>query len=135
MLTLDAPTREYCAGTRRITTNTPLQALVLWNDEQFVESARKLAERTLREASTDRSRIELLSRRLTGERPSSSSASVMLDVLNTYRERYEAAPDDARALVAVGNSPVPEDIPPSELASWTMLTNALMATDAVIVKD
>ena len=69
MLTLDAPTREYCAGTRRVATNTPLQALVLWNDEQFVEAARKVAERTIREAGSDRARIELLHRRIAGDRP------------------------------------------------------------------
>ena len=43
MLTLDAPTREFCT-VRRFATNTPLQALVLWDDPQFVEAARKLEQ-------------------------------------------------------------------------------------------
>ena len=135
MLTFDAPTREYCSGTRRISTNTPLQALVLWNDEQFVEAARVAAERTLREAVTDRARIDRLYRRTTGTTPSVRTAHALKDALRAYRERYEAAPEDARARVAVGEAPVPADIPESELASWTLLANALLSSDAAIVKD
>ena len=49
---MNAPTREYCV-VRRERTNTPLQALVTLNDEQFVEAARHLAQRTLLEGGTD----------------------------------------------------------------------------------
>ena len=135
MLTFDAPTREYCSGTRRISTNTPLQALVLWNDEQFVEAARMVAERTLREAVTDRARLDLLYRRTTGDVLSKETAQVLRDTLNAYRARYSSAPEDAAMLVSVGEAPVPEDIPMPELASWTLLANALLSSDAAIVKD
>ena len=134
MLSFDAPTREYCV-TSRMVTNTPLQALVLWNDEQFVEASRKLAERTIRSGDDDDERMRIMVLRAHGSTLEAETRTVLLEALEAYRLRYEAAPDDAAALVSVGESKTPEDIPASELAAWTMLANALLASDAAIVKD
>ena len=134
MLSFDAPTREYCV-TSRMVTNTPLQALVLWNDEQFVEASRKLAERTIRSGDDDDERLRIMVLRAHGSTLEAETRTVLLEALEAYRLRYEAAPDDAAALVSVGESKTPEDIPASELAAWTMLANALLASDAAIVKD
>jgi hypothetical protein len=60
---------------------------------------------------------------------------VLLEALEAFRLRYREAPEDALALVSVGESVTPEDIPSPELAAWTMLANALLASDAAIVKD
>ena len=134
MLTFDAPTREFCS-TRRIVTNTPLQALALWNDPQFVEAARFAAARTLRESSDDRARIELLYRRATGVHPSDNARMLMEAVLAENRARYQAAPSDAMQLLSVGSSARVEDLDAAELAAWTMLANAVLTSDATIVKD
>jgi hypothetical protein len=134
MLALDAPTREYCV-TRRLVTNTPLQALVLWNDPQFVEAARGLATRTLGTPGTDAERIAELHRRCTGEPPTPDAAVALAEALAAYRERFGAAPDDAERLLSVGASPRPPELPAAELASWTMLGNAVLASDRTIVKD
>ncbi|MCE2884311.1 MAG: PSD1 and planctomycete cytochrome C domain-containing protein [Planctomycetaceae bacterium] len=134
MLTFDAPTREFCTP-RRLATNTPLQALVLWNDPQFVEAARAAAERTLREQKDDAARIELIYRRATGEAPSERARAAMVDTLARNRERYAAAPMDAEKLVSVGYAPRSGDIEAAELAAWTMLVNAVLSSDGTIVKD
>ena len=134
MLTFDVPTREYCV-TNRISTNTPLQALVLWNDEQFVEAARVVAQRTLSVTQDDRSALSLLAIRTTGSELSEGNVERMLQAVDSYRARYQSAPEDAVALISVGEAPVPEDQDPAELATWTMIANALLSSDAAIVKD
>lgn len=134
MLTLDAPTREFCS-TRRLTTNTPLQALVLWNDEQLVEAARHAAARVLAEPGDDASRLSLLYLRCTGERPTAVQLQALKATLRAHRARYQAATDDALLLMAVGESPPPAPAESPETAAWTLIANAILCSDASLVKD
>ena len=134
MLALDAPTREYCS-TRRLTTNTPLQALVLWNDPQFVEAAKLLAATVIERETTDEARFDLLFRITTAAPPSDAIRETLRDTIARYRSRYENAPEDAASLIAVGETMPPEGLDPAELAAWTMLANAVLCSDAAIVKD
>jgi hypothetical protein len=133
MLTFDAPTRESCV-IRRAQTATPLQALVLWNDEQFVEAARVLAARTLAERADDPARLARMFLRCTGREPDADEAAALAAALDDFRARFAAAPEDARALVAVGEAPAPGEVEPAELAAWTMIASALFSLDATICR-
>lgn len=135
MLALDAPTREFCT-VRRFTTNTPLQSLVLWNDPQFVEAARVTAERTLGEPGDDRARLARLWTRVTGHPADDARVSVLAEALAAERLRWGGTgAADAEKLVAVGEAPARAGIPASEVAAWTMVSHAILASDLAIVKD
>jgi hypothetical protein len=134
LLTFDAPTREFCT-TRRMSTNTPLQALVLWNDPQFVEAARAAAARVLSEPGTDAARMRTLFLRATAHEPRAGLLDRLLEDLELYRARFARSADDAMKLVAVGEHPAGRSMEPAELAAWTMVANAILASDPVIVKD
>ena len=134
LMTFDAPTREFCTA-RRISTNTPLQALVLWNDPQFVEAARETAARVMESSGGDQDRLTELYRRCTGSPPTPSIATAMQTALESWRTRYSASVDDAAALISVGETPTPEDVDSAELAAWTMLASAVLSSDAALVKD
>ena len=136
LLAFDAPTREYC-NTRRLTTNTPLQALVLWNDPQFVEAARMLAARVLLGLpdADDRTRLDRMFRLATASPVPDAVAPVVLETLEGFRTRYAGDPEAANGLLAVGDIPVPEGVDPSELAAWSMIANAVLSSDSAIVKD
>ncbi len=131
MLTLDAPTRESCT-IRRPSTDTPLQALALWNDEQFVEAARVLAERSLTEPGDDTQRLRRIYRRCTGRTPDESELKTLGAALDQFRARYRDAPEDAAKLLGVGASPMPAGADQAELAAWTLIANAMLNLDATI---
>ncbi len=134
LLTLDAPTREFCT-IRRASTNTPLQALVLWNDEQFVEAARSLAARVLAEpAADDGARLASLFLRCAARMPEADELALLRAALADFRARYAAAPEDAQRLIEVGESMPPAGLEPAELAAWTMLANAVLNLDAVLTR-
>lgn len=133
MLTFDAPTRESCT-IRRIATSTPLQALALWNDEQFVEAARVLAARTLKAPGNDREHLTTLMIRCTGHTPNEPDLAALSDVLAEFRERFKACPEDAAKIISIGEAPMASDLDPSELAAWTMICNAALNLDACITR-
>ena len=132
--TFDAPTREACV-IRRPVTNTPLQALVLWNDEQFVEASRVLAQRTLDGGGDEDSRIVTMFRRCTGHAPADEDLAQLRTALEHFRARYTASPEDAELLLAVGEAPRPEGIAPTELAAWTVIASSVLSLHETITQD
>ncbi|MFO1051173.1 MAG: PSD1 and planctomycete cytochrome C domain-containing protein [Planctomycetota bacterium] len=134
MATFDAPTREFCV-VRRAATNTPLQALVLWNDEQFVEAARNLAQRVMREAGDDTARLDRMFRLCTGRHPSARESSILRSTLLDFRNRYRGAATDAEALLGRGESRPDPALDPIESAALTMVASTVLSLDDTIVRD
>jgi cytochrome c553 len=132
--TFDAPTRESCV-IRRIATNTPLQALVLWNDVQFVEAARVLAQRTLSAPGSDGERLEALFVRATGRKAAANALTPLEQGLERFRARYAGDEEGAKKLVALGMAPRPENADPRELAAWTMLASTVLNLDATLCRN
>lgn len=126
MLTFDATNREVCV-VRRETTATPLQALVLLNDPQFVEAARKLAEQAaLRHPDDIASRMATLFTALTSREPLADELAVLVAAYREQQALFAAAPDGAVAYTAVGESPVDTSLDPVELAATTALAQGVM---------
>jgi hypothetical protein len=130
----DAPTREVCTA-RRQTTNTPLQALVLLDDVQFVEAARVLADHALSEGGADdTARITYMFRRLATRDPLPAERKLLGSLLNEQRAIFQGAPADAAQLIAVGDSKPSVSSPATELAAMTAVAQTIMNFDATVWK-
>ena len=134
MMTFDTAARNTCI-VRRQNTSTPLQALVLLNDTQFVEAARKLAERMLKEggATTD-ARITFAFRLLTGRHPSKAELTVLKKLHDEQLALFRADLDDATSLTKVGESTTDTALDHAELAACTALANVLLNFDEAVFK-
>jgi hypothetical protein len=129
----NAPSRENCT-VKRERTNTPLQALVTLNDEQFVEAARVLADRALEiGGETDDSRLDFIVKRILSRPLSPPEVTIVKQSLADLSGWYAAHPEEAKQLVEVGDSK-PRAGDAVQQASWTMLTNELMNLDEVLCK-
>jgi hypothetical protein len=130
----DAPVRDVVC-TRRQRTDTPLQALVTMNDEQWVEAARALAQRVIHdEGPQPATRIRLMSNILLAHDPSPNTEAILEASLDKMRQHYRADPDAAHALVTVGESKPDSTIPAAELAAWTMVASEMLNLDETITK-
>ena len=144
MLVFDAPNRETCIVARPATT-TPLQALVLLNDVQFVEASRAFAQRILSrgagfqpastdpEADAERLRwavLECLSRE-----PSENELKILTAALRRERARYQGDEKLARAYLSAGESPRDENIPPAEHAAWSQIASLLFNLSETITRN
>ena len=130
----DAPTRDAVC-TRRQRTDTPLQALVTMNDVQWVEAARTLAERVIREAGPlPEQRINRMGMILLARVPPPQMAAVLEKSFNEMQKHYAANPKDARSLVKIGEHKVDKSISEPELAAWTMIASEMLNLDETLNK-
>jgi hypothetical protein len=133
LLTFDSPTREKCT-VRRARTNTPLQALVLLNDETYVEAARALAAWALTQKGADDSRLTLAFRRVTSRMPAADEIATLTKLLHSQRTRFAVHRDEATKLIAIGASKHGHELDPVELAAWTVTLHTLFNLDETITR-
>jgi len=135
LMTFDAPSRENCT-VRRPRTNTPLQALVLLNDKQFVEAARKLAERMMSDGGATFEQRATYGFRLTTARvPTTDELAVLQRVFAKQTSHFQANAESAVKLLSYGEAKRNEQLPPVELAAYTMLANVMLNLDETVTKE
>ena len=135
MAAFDAPNREVCTVTRPHT-NTPLQALVLLNDVQFVEAARAFAQRILqRDLDDDRSRLEWAFMEALARPPADEELDLLVNALERERRRYREDPEAAAGFVRVGESPRDQDLDETEHAAWGQLASLLLNLSETITRN
>jgi len=134
MVLFDMPSREICS-VRRPRTDTPLQALTLMNDITFVEAARGLAQRILREGgSTPSSRMDLAFRLVLARDPTATESAILTRAVQRETNRYEANPKAALALLRIGDLPIAHTTDPAELAAYTLAASTVLNMDETVTK-
>ena len=131
----DAPDREKCIA-RRSRTNTPLQALVLMNDPTYVEASRVLAHRMVSEGGPGGAdRVRFAYERALARPPSVTESRLLEDLAREQTKKFEAAPELARELLQIGETPADGEIPAAELAAWTIVASSILNLDETISKE
>ncbi|MEM6798181.1 MAG: PSD1 and planctomycete cytochrome C domain-containing protein [Planctomycetota bacterium] len=120
MAAFDAPTRETCV-TRRGKTTTPLQALVLWNEPQFVAAAQGLAERAVRGGGDDKAVIDRAFRIALSRPAREAELEALRRQLQWSRGRYAAAPEKAMELTGIDDAKVA-----AARAPWTLVATTII---------
>jgi len=136
MLTVfDAPTGNVTC-TRRIRSNTPLQALTLANDVTFLECSRALAERILSESPADIEHQARHAFRLgLAREPSPRELERLVALVQQQRSAYTAQPEAARQLAGVATSTEASLEFVSQRAAWTAVGRVLLNLDEFITRE
>lgn len=134
MLTFDATGREVCTA-RRERTATPLQALVLLNDPQFVEAARVLAEKILKTPGAGRDQwLQSAFRSLTSRLPDAKELAILNRLFEEQKQYFEKKDSSATEFLAVGDAPRDASLNPADHAALTVTIKAIMSFDECVTK-
>jgi hypothetical protein len=134
MTAFDAPSREVCV-LKRSTTGTPQQAFVLLNDTQFVEAARVLAQKAIKEnGDSPRKQIRCVFCRLTGREPDTTELKLLSELWNEQQAIFAKEPARARQLIAVGDTKADASLDVVKLAAATEVAQAILNLDATVWK-
>ena len=134
MTAFDAPARDVCV-LKREKTNTPMQALILLNDPQFVEAARVLAERMQKEGgAVPETQIEYGFQLMCGRKTRAEESELLLNQYQFSLERFTQTPEAAEELLTVGEYPVDHQLDRKNTAALAMVALSLMNFDEAYMK-
>jgi hypothetical protein len=138
----DAPNGEFACA-RRVRSNTPLQALTTLNETLFMECARAIAIRIIKESgANDDDRLNHLVRRCLSREPRADESKILHEFLERQKQRFADGSIDAWQLVTVDDSEkekvskqLPAGTKPADLAAWTALARVVLNLDETITKE
>lgn len=133
MMTFDAASRDLCT-VKRQQTSTPLQALVLLNDPQFIEASRSLAEEALSSRNDVTERITFMFRKATSRSPSEEELEILKDYFEEEKKGFTTEPERADAYLAIGRSEVSASLDKVELAAYAIVAHAILNLDEAITR-
>jgi hypothetical protein len=131
MTIMNAPSREFCVA-KRERTNTPLQALLLMNEPEYLKAAKACAKLTLIEAKNENERLRLTYEKITSHEPSPERLTLMKETLDDFEDIYKKDRPLTEALTS--DLEDPRFSKHVELAAWTMLTHSLLNLELAKVK-
>ena len=133
-ITFDTPERYFCV-VKRQKTSTPLQSLVMMNDPQYNEAARKLAERMMREGgTTPEGRITLAFKAMESRYPRKEEINILKEMYQEELLDIQKNPKRVKELLSVGESVIDRALNQNELAANTVLAMTLINFDGTVVK-
>jgi hypothetical protein len=127
LMMFDGSSREFCV-TRRIRTNTPLQALVTLNDSSFVVAARHLAKNMMEKGNDPVEQIKSGYKTLLVSDMPEKKLAVFSDLYQHALNEYSKDMEAGKKLTASGEST-------AQLAAMTVVANAMLNLDEVIMKE
>jgi len=134
MITFDATPREICTIRRNIT-NTPLQALTLLNDPQFIEASRVLSENLkINYPDSVQDQIYNAFMLTTGLEPDSKQLNTLENYYENSLSRINENPLIADSLLTIGRKPFNDELPKEETAAMTLLVSTLFNFDDAYMK-
>ena len=132
MSTFDAPNREACT-VKRERTNTPLQALAMMNDIQYVEAARCFAERVVEQSLPEtEQRLNYAMQLATGRTLAEDELKLLGNLYTEHMATFKKNQEAAKGLIQTGEAPRISDATPEELASLTMICNLILNLDEIM---
>lgn len=131
----DAPAREE-ATCERLKSNIPQQALVLLNDPTYVEAARVFAARIIREGGSNTvDRINWAYQTALNRNARPREIQLLSDLCRKHLGQYADDKAAAEKLTGTGDSPVPKDVDPAELAAWTSVSRVILNLSETITRS
>ena len=130
MLIFGTPRRQVCS-VKREKTSTPLQPLVLMNSPLVTESAKSAAVNLLKTEADDVSRLKAVYQQLTSSELTKDQIEILQTLLNEQRAYFATNKEVAKKLTDIGKTKIILDkLDRSELASWTVIANAIINLDS-----
>ncbi len=129
MINFDATPREICT-IRRSVTSTPLQALTLLNDPQFVEAARVLTQKVQKEfPESIEQQILVAFRRSTGLTPNTAQLGVLSDHYQKSLQQFKKAPAMADSILSIGKFPIDASLSKEKTAAMSLVVSTIFNFD------
>lgn len=132
MTIMNAPSREFCLA-RRERTNTPLQALLLMNEQEYFKAAKACVMSTLTEDTNEATGLGRIYEKITSHVPSPERLALMKETLQEFRAIYANDRNLTESLTPdLGNAPFEKRV---DVAAWTMLTHSLLNLELAKVRS